>query len=137
MASTGAETWRKYYQGKGELTTTIKKAGVAYDSDGRATTLRLEAGTSCVVLPMKVYDTKPEIRIAIGGRNKIVRFKIDDITKPGNKASAATSLKPQLFNVVTPTPIQLATYKKRLLEAKNCQNDLGMSLEEVRAELAI
>jgi len=27
--------------------------------------------------------------------------------------------------------------KKRLLEAKNCQNDLGRSLEEVRAELAI
>jgi hypothetical protein len=136
MASSGAETWRKYYQGKDELATTIKKAGVAYDSDGHITALRLEAGTSCVVLPMKVYDTKPEIRITIGGRDKIVRFKIDDITKPGNKASAATSLKPQMFNVVTPTPIQLAAYKKRLLEAIEERTDLDGPLKSYLIQLS-
>ena len=90
MASTGAAAWAKYYQGKGDLPTTIKRSGNAYDEDGKATSTILAEGTPVLVLSMKAYDSKPHIRVTIGGTAKTVRFKFDDLVKPGNKASACS-----------------------------------------------
>jgi hypothetical protein len=135
MASTGAAAWAKYYQGRGDLATTIKRAGNTYDADGKATSTQLAAGTPCIVLASTVYDSKPQIRVKIGGRVQVVRFKFDDITKPGNKASAASSLKPQAFNVVTAAPIQLADYRSRALAALDERTDLDGPLKGYLAEL--
>ena len=127
--ATGAAAWAKYYQGKDELATTIKKAGNTYDENGKATGQILEAGTACVVLPMTTYNSKPQIRVKIGDQVKIVRFQFDSITKPGNKASAASNLKPQAFNVVTPTPVQFTAYKKLLLAAIEERTDIDGPLK--------
>ena len=128
MASTGAAAWAKHYQGKGDLPTTIKRAGNAYDEDGKATSTILAEGTPVLVLSMKAYDSKPHIRVTIGGQAKTVRFKFDDLVKPGNKASAATSLKPQSFNVVGPA-FQLQAYKARLLDTIESRTDLDGPLK--------
>ena len=128
MASTGAAAWAKHYQGKGDLPTTIKRAGNAYDEDGKATSTILAEGTPVLVLSMKAYDSKPHIRVTIGGTAKTVRFKFDDLVKPGNKASAATSLKPQSFNVVGPA-FQLPAYKARLLDTLESRTDLDGPLK--------
>jgi len=133
--STGAALWAKYYQGKGEQATTIKKAGNAYDAEGKALPLILAVGTPCVVLKMTAYDSKPLIRVEVGGQVKQVRYKIGDITKPGNKASAASSLKPQAFNVITSNPIQLTEYKTRLLAALEERTDLDGPLKGYLTEL--
>ena len=42
MASTGAAAWAKYYQGRGDLATTIKRAGNTYDADGKCTVTRTQ-----------------------------------------------------------------------------------------------
>lgn len=135
MASSGAAAWAKHYQGKGDLATTIKKTGNTYDANGRAQSTQLEAGTPCIVLASTVYDSKPQIRVMIGGRQQVVRFKFDDITKPGNRSSGAASLKPQAFNVITTTPIQLSEYKKRALAALDERTDLDGPLKGYLAQL--
>jgi hypothetical protein len=88
----------------------------------------LAEGTPVLVLAMAAYDSKPHIRVKIGGQNKTVRFKFDDIVKPGNKASASTSLKPQAFNVVGPA-FQLSAYKQRLLETLEERKDIDGPLK--------
>lgn len=128
MASTGAAAWAKYYQGKGDLPTTIKRAGNAYDEDGKATSVILAEGTPVLVLSMKAYDSKPHIRVKIGGTARTVRFKFDDLVKPGNKASASTSLKPQAFGVVGPA-FQLQAYKAKLLDTIESRTDLDGPLK--------
>lgn len=128
MASTGAAAWAKHYQGKGDLPTTIKRSGNAYDEEGKATSILLEEGTPVLVLSMKAYDSKPHIRVKIGGQAKTVRFKFDDLVKPGNKASGATSLKPQSFGVVGPA-FQLQAYKAKLLDTIESRTDLDGPLK--------
>lgn len=135
MASSGAAAWAKYYQGKGDLATTVKTAGNIFDADGKALSTQLAQGTPVLVLASKEYDSKPQIRVSIGGKVQTVRFKFDGLTKPGNKASAAVSLKPQAFNVITTTPIQLTEYKKRLLDALQERTDLDGPLKGYLAEL--
>ena len=135
MASSGAAAWAKYYQGKGDQATTVKTAGVVYDDDGKPTSTQLAGGTPVLVLATKEYDSKPKIRVTIGGTVKTVRFKFDALTKPGNKASAASSLKPQAFNVITTAPIQFTEYKKRLLAALEERTDLDGPLKGYLTEV--
>lgn len=135
MASSGAAAWAKHYQGKGDLATTVKTAGTIFDADGKPLSTQLAQGTPVLVLASKEYNSKPQIRVDIGGRVQTVRFKFDSLTKPGNKASAATSLKPQAFNVITATPIQFTEYKKRLLDALQERTDLDGPLKGYLAEL--
>ena len=129
MASSGAAAWAKYYQGKGDLPTTVKTAGNIFDADGKALSTQLAQGTPVLVLASRVYDSKPQIRVTIGGKPQTVRFKFDSLVKPGNKASAATSLKPQAFNVITTTPIQLTDYKNRALAALEERTDVDGPLK--------
>ena len=129
MASSGAAAWAKHYQGKGDLPTTIKTAGNIFDANGKALSTQLEQGTPVLVLASKEYDSKPQIRVTIGGKVQTVRFKFDSLVKPGNKASAATSLKPQAFNVITTTPIQLTEYKNRALAALEERTDIDGPLK--------
>ena len=135
MASSGASAWAKYYQGKGDQATTVKKAGNVLDANGKATSTQLQQGTPIIVLASNSYDSKPQIRVNIGGKVQAVRFQFDNITKPGNKASAATSLKPQTFNVITSNPIQLTEYKTRLLAALEERTDLDGPLKGYLTEL--
>lgn len=136
MASSGQAAWVKYYQGKGDQASTVKIAGPVYDEKTMmATGTQLAAGTPVLVLATKEYESKPRIRVTIGGTVQTVRFKFDSITKPGNKASAASSLKPQAFNVVTSTPIQFAEYKKRLLAALDERTDLDGPLKGYLTEI--
>ncbi|NCV50240.1 MAG: hypothetical protein EBW46_11190, partial [Rhodobacterales bacterium] len=135
MASSGAAAWAKYYQGKGDLATTVKTAGNVFDVNGKALSTQLAQGTPVLVLASKEYDSKPQIRVSIGGAVQTVRFKFDGLTKPGNKASAAVSLKPQAFNVITATPIQFTEYKKRLLEALQERTDLAGPIKGYLTEI--
>lgn len=135
MASSGAAAWAKYYQGKGDLATTIKTAGNVFDADGKPLSTQLAQGTPVLVLASAEYDSKPQIRVSIGGAVQTVRFKFDGLTKPGNKASSAVSLKPQAFNVITATPIQITEYKKRLLEALAERTDLAGPIKGYLTEI--
>jgi hypothetical protein len=135
MASTGAGAWAKYYQGRGEQATTVKTTSTIYDAQGRPLGTQLAAGTPIVVLAMPEYDSKPRIRVKISGIEQIVRFKFDAIVKPGNKASSATSLKPQAFGVVTAAPIQLAAYKKKALDTLEERDDMDGELKSYLALL--
>lgn len=128
MASSGASSWAKHYQGKGDLPTTVKKAGAAFNEDGKPSSIILAEGTPVLVLAMSAYDSKPHIKVKIGGQTKTVRFKFDDLVKPGNAASASTSLKPQAFNVVGPA-FQLVDYKRRLLDTMEERKDLDGPLK--------
>jgi hypothetical protein len=124
MASSGAAAWTKYYQGRGDQATTIKTTGFAFDEEGKPTTTQLESGTPVLVLATPEYDSRPKIRVKVGGRAQTLRFKFDGLVKPGNKASAATSLKPQAFGVISETPIQLTAYKKRALDTLEERTDV-------------
>ena len=73
MASSGAAAWAKYYQGKGDQASTIKTAGTVFDETGKATGTQLAAGTPVLVLSTKEYDSKPRIRVTIGGKVQTVR----------------------------------------------------------------
>jgi hypothetical protein len=124
MASSGAAAWTKYYQGRGDQATTIKTTGFAFDEEGKPTTTQLESGTPVLVLATPEYDSRPKIRVKVGGRAQTLRFKFDSLVKPGNKASAATSLKPQAFGVISETPMQLSVYKNRALSTLEERTDI-------------
>jgi hypothetical protein len=127
MATTGAAAWQKYYQGKGNVSTTIRTAGYAFDPEGKPTGIMLTTGTPVVVLASKEYDSKPLIEVKFGTQTKKFRFKFADLTKPGNKASAAASLKPQAFNVVD-VNLTLPSYKPRVIQRIESREDLTAEL---------
>lgn len=102
MASSGSAAWYKYFQGKGNIPTTLKKASPIYDVENPNKRIgEMPAGTPILYLASKSYESKPlvEYRKDLNKIPSVMRVSFDCIAKPGVKASGAVSLKPQSFKV--------------------------------------
>lgn len=112
MASSGATAWAKYFQGKGDLPTTIKKETAAYDpNDPNKKVGDIPVGTKIVYLKAAKYEQRALIQYTKNNKKVLVRVPFDNIAKPGVKASGAASLKPQAFGV-RDKKYSLTEYKK-------------------------
>ena len=120
MASSGSAAWAKYFQGKGDIPTTLKKASVVFDFNDQNKRLgELPAGTQIVYLQSATYSTKPAIQYKNKPTDRkltVARVSFDSIAKPGVKSSGAVSLKPQSFNVKD-RKYPVALYKSTVKEA--------------------
>jgi hypothetical protein len=102
VASSGVTAWAKYYQGRGNLPTMMKKESPIYDvTDTNKNIGTITAGTKIIYISSKTYESKALVEIPqYNGRGShFVRVSFDAIAKPGVRASAAVSLKPQSFGI--------------------------------------
>ena len=130
MASSGASAWSKYFQGKGDLQTTMKKDSPSYDAlDPNKKTGTLTAGSKVTYLAAKLYESKALVQVSIknGREFQLVRVSFDAIAKPGVKASAAVSLKPQAFGV-REKRYRISEYAKIVAESIEDRKDLSSEL---------
>lgn len=130
MASSGASAWAKYFQGKGDLPTTMKKDSPSYDAtDPNKKLGTLAAGTKVTYLAAKAYESKALVSVPIknGREFQIIRVSFDAIAKPGVKASAAVSLKPQAFGV-REKKYRIAEYSKIVADYIEDRKDLSPQL---------
>ena len=95
MASSGAAAWAKYFQGRGDLATTVKKKSGYYDILGKKKLGDIDPGTAVTYLRALKYEQ----RALVAWGNKQVRIPFNNLAKPGVRASGAASLKPQAFGV--------------------------------------
>lgn len=100
MASSGAAAWQKYFRGKGDIETRLKKESDVYDAVSKSKlSYKLPNGSDVVYLKSPAYDSKALIRTKVKGKFVNVRVPFDNLAKPGVKSSGAASLKPQAFGV--------------------------------------
>lgn len=130
MASSGAAAWAKYFQGKGDVPTKMKKDSQAFDAENPSKLLgSIPAGQSVVVLKSAGYESKALIQFEKDGKVWAARVPFDNIAKPGVKASGAASLKPQAFDV-RDKKYALSEYKATVLNAIKNRNDLQDHVRE-------
>jgi hypothetical protein len=91
MASTGLDAWQKHFEGKGDVSTVMKKRTQLFTSEG-APAGYIEAGAPIVALD-SFYDTK--YPISYNNRKYLVTF--NNIQKPISKKVSGIKLKPQDF----------------------------------------
>lgn len=89
MATTGKAAWEKYYQGKGDIETSIKTETTAYNVTVTSSVLGIvPANTAITVKATKIYEPKIPIEFKFGSKVWKCRVKFDDIQKPGSKSIA-------------------------------------------------
>ena len=124
MASSGAAAWTKYFQGKGDIPTSLKKASPAYDpNDPNKKIGDIPAGTQVTYVKTAKFEQRALIEFTASGKKYICRVPFDNIAKPGVKASGAASLKPQAFGV-RDKRYSLAEYKKTVSDFIDDRKDL-------------
>ena len=128
MASSGQSAWTKYFQGKGNIQTTMKKASPVYDAEVSTKKIGdIAIGTPVVYLSTSKYESKALIEYQ-NNRKKIQgRVAFDSIAKPNVKSSGAASLKPQAFDVGE-TKYTFGTYKNTVLGSIGERKDLSGAL---------
>jgi len=125
MASTGQAAWTKYYQGKGDIQTVMKKDSAMYDAEnGTKKIANVPAGTPVTYFATKKYESKALIECTINRKKLSGRVIFDNIVKPNVKSSGAASLKPQAFNVGE-TKYSFSTYKTTVLTSISERKDLS------------
>lgn len=134
MASSGSAAWRKYFQGRGDISTTLKKDSIIYDNEtGNKKIDNLKAGEKIIYLSSKQYESKASISY---GKNKFGKVTFNNITKPGVKASGAISLKPQSFGVASETKKwSYNDYVKIILENIEERKDLTPEIKSYLSAL--
>lgn len=124
MASSGATAWTKYFQGKGDIATTMKKTSAVYDAGEPTKKVgEIQGGTKITYMRTTTYEQKALIQYAQGSKYIIARVPFDNIAKPGVKASGAASLKPQAFGVMDKI-YTLSDYKKLVASSISDRKDL-------------
>jgi hypothetical protein len=125
MASAGQSAWVKYFQGRGDIETTIKKNSPIFDASEPAKKLmgELEGGTPVTYISVPVYESKALIKYKKGSSYMLARVPFDNIAKPGVKASGAPSLKPQAFGVLDKM-YGMMEYKNTVLNSIDTRKDL-------------
>ena len=125
MASSGATAWAKYFQGKGDLPTTIKKTSPAYDAnDPNKKVGDIPVGTKVTYLKAAKFEQRALIEFTVNNKKYLARVPFDNIAKPGVKASGAASLKPQAFGV-RDKKYSLTEYKKIVGDSIQDRTDLS------------
>jgi hypothetical protein len=129
MSSSGPTAWAKYFQGKGDLNTTLKKASPAYDlNDSNKKLGDIPVGTKIKYIKTIKYEQRTMVELVHQGKKYYCRVPFDNITKPGVKASGAASLKPQSFGVSSKKYL-LAEYKKTVSDSIDQRSDLSSSVK--------
>lgn len=128
MASSGQAAWTKYFQGKGDIQTVMKKDSSVYDTDAPNRQIAtIKAGTSVTYFSVKKFESKAEIEYVVNRKKIVGRVPFDNIAKPGIKASGAASLKPQAFNVGE-QKYSFSVYRKTVMDAIESRKDLSAPL---------
>lgn len=114
MATTGSSAWSKYYQGKGDLETVVKKDSPTYDGGGTPTGKKLSAGTKVIALATRTYEAKTPVKVI--GTGELCRISLDALVKPGKKGAAASTinLKPQAFGIKDTIEYGIDAYVKQV-----------------------
>lgn len=134
MASSGQAAWIKYFQGKGDITTTMKNSSSVYDMDNPSKKIGdISAGTSVLYFATKKYEQKAAIEYTINRKKISGRVPFDSLSKPGVKSSGAASLKPQAFGVGE-QKYSFSTYKKIVKDSIESRKDLS---SETRLYLSV
>lgn len=120
MASSGAAAWAKYFQGRGDIPTTLKKPSGLFDISNQNKRIgELASGSEVIYIASAMYESKPSIKykkLASDKKYSVARVSFDALAKPGVKASGSISLKPQSFNVKD-KKYTLSEYKRIVKEA--------------------
>lgn len=125
MASSGQAAWTKYFQGKGNVQTVMKKASAVYDAEkGIKKITDLEVGSPITYLAAKKYDSKALIEFQYNKKKMQGRVTFDNIAKPNVKSSGAASLKPQAFDVGE-TKYSFSLYKNTIMKSISERKDLS------------
>jgi len=127
MASSGAVAWTKYFQGKSNLETVLRKDSPSYaaaDVKGVKILKTIKAGTKVLYLKAARYESKALVSI----EGTEVRVPFDNLAKPGNRASAAPSLKPQAFGIAEKR-YSITEYKATILNHIESRQDLSPILK--------
>ena len=123
MSSSGQAAWVKYFQGKGDTTTIVKKDSITYDSKNPNKAIgNIPAGTEIIFLNASKFDAKA--LISVKKENPPVRILFNNIAKPNVRSSIAPSLKPQAFGI-TGKALSFSAYKKLLLQNIEDRKDLS------------
>ena len=125
MASAGQSAWVKYFQGRGDIETTIKKNSPIFDASEPAKKLmgEIEGGTPVTYISVPAYESKALIKYKKGSSYQLARVPFDNIAKPGVKASGAPSLKPQAFGVLDKM-YTMVEYTKTVMDSIDTRKDL-------------
>jgi hypothetical protein len=130
MASSGQAAWQKYFRGKGNIETRIKKDSDAYNSLTLAKlNFKILTGTEVVYQKATSYDSKALIQVKVKGKFMMVRVPFDNIAKPGVKSSGAVSLKPQAFGVKDDIKYSVNGYYKLIKGAISERKDISSNLK--------
>lgn len=124
MATSGAAAWQKYFRGKGDIETRLKKESEVFDAKTKTKlNYKLPNGAEVTYVKSPSYDSKAVIRTKKGREYITVRVPFDNIAKPGVKSSGAASLKPQAFGV-TEEKYPIAKYTKLIKDSIGERKDL-------------
>jgi hypothetical protein len=125
MASSGQAAWTKYFQGKGDIQTVMKKDSPVYDQESANKKIGdIKAGTSITYIASKKYEAKALVKYVDKRKTITGRVVFDNIAKPGIKASGAASLKPQAFNVGDQKYVY-SVYRKTVMDSIESRKDLS------------
>jgi hypothetical protein len=130
MATSGAAAWQKYFRGKGDIETRLKKDSEAFDAVSKSKlSFKLSNGTEVTYLKAPAYDSKAVVRTKVNGKYVTVRVPFDNIAKPGVKSSGAASLKPQAFGVKDTVKYAPAAYYTLIKTGISERKDLNPSIK--------
>jgi hypothetical protein len=125
MASSGQAAWTKYFQGKGNIPTVMKKSSPVYDNEKINQKIAdITAGTKVTYLASKKFESKATVEYVVNRKTIIGRVPFDNIAKPGVKASGAASLKPQAFGVGE-QKYSFSVYRRTVMESIESRKDLS------------
>lgn len=127
MASSGSAAWAKYFQGKGDIETTMKVASAAYDPMNVSKKMGdIPAGTKVLYLKTSTYEQKALIQFEVNRKIFRARVPFDNLAKPGVKASGAASLKPQAFGLASDSKTwSIQEYTTQLKSSLGSRSDLS------------
>lgn len=125
MATSGIAAWQKYFRGKGDIETRLKKDSDVFDVKTKTKlSYKLLNGTEVTYLKAPAYDSKAIVRAKKNKDYVLVRVPFDNIAKPGVKSSGAASLKPQSFGVSDKEKYPIEKYTKLIKDNINERKDL-------------
>jgi hypothetical protein len=113
MATTGKAAWEKYFKGKGDVSTTVKKNTEAFDVTNVTKAIgTIAAGTKVTVKSVTAYNAKALIEYKAAGRTVKARVKFDELQKPGIVSKVNPDNVKTLANKsLSPDGLQLAGKK--------------------------
>ena len=123
MATSGSTAWMKYFQGRGNVSTVVKKE-TPFLAGTR--TINLKRGDKVTLIESDRYSPKMSAK----HNNVMGTITFNSLAKPGVKSGVmAPSLKPQAFNIRDDIKYTIDTYINTVSESISERNDLSGELK--------